>query len=78
MVVVDTRSPYVFLGRLQEVRATFAVLRDCDAHDLRETTTTRDAYVIDAVRHGVNVNRAEVWVRWDEVVAVGKLDDVVL
>lgn len=78
VVVIDTRSPFVFLGRLQEVRATFAVLRDADAHDLRETMTTREAYVLDAVRHGVNVNRAEVWVRWDEVVAVSKLDDVVL
>ena len=77
VVVIDTRSPYVFLGRLQEVRPTFAVLRDTDAHDLRETTTTREAYVLEAVRHGVNVNRSEVWVRWDEVVAVSKLDDVV-
>ena len=78
VVVVDTRSPFVFLGRLQEVRETFAVLRDTDAHDLRETMTTREAYVLDAVRHGVNVNRAEVWVRWDEVVCVSRIDDVVV
>ena len=77
VVVIDTRSPFVFLGRLQDVRPTFAVLRDTDAHDLRETNTTREAYVLEAVRHGVNVNRSEVWVRWDEVVCVSKLDDVV-
>lgn len=77
-VVLDTASPFVFLGRLQEVTPTFAVLHEADAHDLRETTTTREAYVLDAVRHGVNVNRSEVWVRWDEVVCVSRLTDVVV
>ena len=77
-VVLDTASPFVFLGRLQEVTPTFAVLRDADAHDLRETHTTREAYVLDAVRHGINVNRSEVWVRWDEVVCLSRISDVVV
>ena len=77
-VVLDTASPFVFLGRLQEVTPTFAVLQDADAHDLRETNTTREAYVLDAVRHGINVNRSEVWVRWDEVVCLSRISDVVV
>lgn len=77
-IVIDVRSPFVFLGTLDRVTETFAILADADAHDLRETKTTREAYVLDAVRFGLNVNRAEVWVRWDEVVCVSRLADVVV
>lgn len=77
-IVVDVRSPFVFLGTLDRVTETFAILIDADAHDLRETSTTREAYVLDAVRYGINVNRKEVWIRWDEVVCFSPIEAVVV
>ena len=77
-VIIDASSRYVFLGQLQEQTALFVILVEADAHDLRDTSTTRDSYVLDARRHGITANRREVWVRIDEIVAIARLSDVVV
>lgn len=76
-VVIDVASPFVFLGRLTELDPKYVVLADADAHDLRDTTTTRDLYTLDAKRHGINVNRRRVLVDRSQLVSVSRLDDVV-
>ena len=75
-VVLDVASPYVFLGELVGHTEHYFELADADVHDLRDTNTTRDLYVLDAKRHGVNPNRARVLVRRGEVVSLSALDDV--
>lgn len=76
-VVIDVASQYVYLGRLAGVDEKFLVLEDADAHDLRDTGTTREEYVLAARRHGLAPNRARVFVRTDEVVSLSALDDVI-
>lgn len=76
-VVLDLASPYVYLGRLEEVVAGFLILADADAHDLRDTATTRERYVRERRELGIHPNRRRVWVRLDEVVGLSRLDDVV-
>ena len=76
-VVVDVSSPYVFLGTLAEIEQRYLVLTDADAHDLRDTATTRDLYTVDAKRHGINVNRRRVFVDRTQVISVSALADVV-
>jgi len=76
-VVIDVASMYVYLGRLTGGDEKFVVLEDADAHDLRDTTTTREEYVLAARRHGVSPNRARVYVRAAEIVSVSALDDVI-
>ena len=77
-VVIDVSSLYVYVGRLTGRDHHYAVLEDADAHDLRDTNTTRDAYVIETRRHGISHNRRRVLVRLDEVVSVSLLEDVIL
>lgn len=78
-VVVDSGGPYVYLGLLEKIGPDFIVLRDADAHDLRDTPmTTREQYVVRAREHGIVINRSRVWVNRAEIVAVSRLDDVVL
>ena len=77
-VVLDMASRYVFLGTLVAVRPSFLLLGDADAHDLRDTSTTRDSYVLDARQHGISVSRREVWVRLEQVVGVSRLSDVIV
>lgn len=76
-VVVDLNSPYVCLGVLQRADEHFLELRDADVHDLRDTKTTRENYVVAAVLAGVSVNRRRVLVSQREVVAVALASDVV-
>jgi len=77
VIVVDLASPFVYLGRLVETRGDYLLLADADAHDLRDTATSREKYVLDARNHGVNANRRWVWVSQREIVGISRLDDVV-
>lgn len=76
-VVVDVASRYVYLGRLVGGDEKFLTLDDADVHDLRDTATTREEYVLAARRHGLAPNRARVYVRTAEVVSISLLEDVI-
>lgn len=77
LVVLDLSSQFVYVGRLVEAQGEFLVLADADAHDLRDSATTREKYVLAARGHGVNPNRRWVWVSRREVVGISRLADVV-
>lgn len=76
-VVIDLSSPYVYIGRFVEVKGEFLLLSDADVHDLRDTATTREKYILAVRGHGVNANRRWVWVNRREVVGISRLEDVV-
>ncbi|MCA9035250.1 MAG: hypothetical protein KDA91_08975 [Planctomycetaceae bacterium] len=76
-VVVDVESLFVFLGRLKEIRDKTLILKSVDVHDLRDSTTTREAYVREARVHGIQPNRNKVLIRLEQVVSVSMLDDVI-
>lgn len=76
-VVIDLASPFVCLGRLLMADDHYLQLRDADVHDLRDTHTSRENYVISAVKTGIKRNRKMVFVSRREVVAIARLRDVV-
>lgn len=76
-VVLDVASLYIYLGTLAEVDHKYLILTDADVHDLRDTTTTRELYVLDSKRHGLSVNRQRVLINRHEVVSISALADVV-
>lgn len=75
-VVLDLASPWVYLGTLKGWDGAHLVLADADAHDLRDTATTREMYVLEAARHGIAPNRKRTLVRRDAVVGISRLRDV--
>lgn len=76
-VVIDVESQYVFLGRLDEVGDGFLTLQQADVHDLRDSKTTRELYVLDSRTDGIRVNRRRVMIPIDQIVSISRLDDVV-
>ena len=76
-IVIDVVSPFVYLGKLIAYDSKYVVLEQADVHDLRDTTTTRELYVIDSKRLGIRANRERVLVRVGEIVSVSALDDVI-
>jgi hypothetical protein len=76
-VVIDTASPYVILGRLSSWDEQLLVLEKADVHDLRDTTTTRENYIVDSLRHGIRINRRRVFVSRRDVVCLSALEDVI-
>jgi hypothetical protein len=76
-VVIDLRSEYVCLGTLSRADEWFLELHHADLHDLRDTETTRENYVAASRATGVKRNRRRLLLVRAEVVAVGRLEDVV-
>lgn len=76
-VVIDAASPFVHLGTLADFDEKYLVLEQADVHDLRDTTTTRENYIVDSRRLGIRVNRERALVRIDEIVSLSALDDVI-
>lgn len=76
-VVLDLQSMYVCVGTLIDVDHRYLILTDADLHDLRDTTTTRERYIIDSTIHGIRANREKVLINRAEVVGISRLDDVI-
>lgn len=76
-VVLDIVSQYVIIGTLERVDTHFATLMDADCHDLRDSKTTRDLYVLEARRHGIRANRKRLSIRQNEIVSLSRLVDVI-
>lgn len=76
-VVIDLRSTFVCLGTLTKVTPDYLELRNADLHDLRDTETTRENYVVASAATGIKRNRKKLWLMRAEIVAVGRLKDVV-
>lgn len=76
LVVVDTDGPVLYLGRLAAVGEESLTLEDVDVHNLGDSATGRDKYVIEARRLGVRPNRRRAEVRLERVVGLSRLEDV--
>lgn len=76
VVVLDVSSPYIIIGRLERCQGDWVVLREADVHDLRDTATSRETYLVNSRLHGVHANRRTAWVRLPEVVSLSRLEDV--
>jgi hypothetical protein len=77
-VVLDMASPYVVIGRLTATHHDYLELVEVDVHDLRDTQTTREKYVLDCRLHGIRPNRARAWISLRELVGISRLADVVV
>ena len=76
-VVVDMKSAFVAMGTLHRADETFLQLKSADLHDLRDTDTSRENYVAASRSTGIKRNRKWVLIARSEVVAIGRLEDVV-
>ena len=77
IVVLDLNGPYVYIGTLIRWDAVYLHLEDADVHDMRDTKTTREVYLVEARRLGINSNRKLVMVRIADVVSISALEDVI-
>jgi hypothetical protein len=75
-VVLDFASSYVCLGTLKGYSDHFFELRNADLHDLRDTDTSRENYVVASVTTGIKRNRKRILVTRADVIAISLLEDV--
>ena len=71
-VVIDLGSPYVCMGLLTRVDEHFLEVKNADLHDLRDTETSRENYVVESRDTGIKRNRKSVLVVRSDVVALAR------
>lgn len=76
-VVVDTTSPYIYIGKLLDINDYILTLSDADVHDCRESMTINEKYIMESKKYGVRHNRHLVHILFDKVISLSKLDDVI-
>jgi small nuclear ribonucleoprotein (snRNP)-like protein len=75
-VVLDTSSNWVYIGTLENVTQNCAILTDVDVHDSKDTSTSKELYVLESKSTGVKSNRQQVYVNLSYVVSFSPLDNV--
>ena len=75
-VVLDVEAMFVYVGTLSRVNDKTIILENADVHDLRDSATTRERYVLDSKMHGIRANRKSVMVQRSQIVSVSALADV--
>ena len=75
-VVLDVEAMFVYVGMLSQVNDKTIMLKNADVHDLRDSATTRERYVLDSKMHGIRANRKSVMVQRSQIVSVSALADV--
>lgn len=77
VVVLDSGTPIVYIGRLVEVTDHTLVLEDADMHDCRDGHANKEEYLASVHRGDFSVNRRAVVVMRSVVISVSRLSDVV-
>ncbi len=75
-VVLDTDSHWLYIGTLKAIEKDCYLMENVDAHDLRETTTSRDNYLIGVKTHGLVINRKMVKVCKEKVMGISELENI--
>lgn len=77
-VVLDTATPIVYIGKLEEIADKVFVLTETDMHDCRDGHANKEVYLAEAHRDGLAVNRRHIVVMRSVVISVSRLADVVI
>jgi len=77
-VVIDTPTPYIYLGTLVRHEHDALVLEDVDVHDSEESKSTKEVYIMKAADQGIRVNRKKVMVPEHRVLSISRLEDTVV
>ena len=75
-IVIDTRSSWVYLGVLEAVLESAVELSDVDVHENKDTSSTKEVYVLESCRSGLIPNRNKVYVNMDYIVSFSLLSNV--
>lgn len=76
IVVLDTASPIIYVGKLQRVTPHILELCEADVHDMNDSRSTKDFYLLQTRDLGVRPNRAKVLIHRSHVISVSRLNDI--
>ena len=77
VVVLDTDSSWVYIGRVKEIVNETVCLSDADVHHRSDSPTTVERYIMDSRATGVQANRGAVYVSLRAIVSFSPLEEVI-
>lgn len=75
-VVIDVEAMFVYAGQLTDISEKTITLLNADVHDLRDSNTTRERYVLDTKIDGIRSNRKKVLISRSQILSISLLKDV--
>ena len=76
IVVVDTDTHWLYVGTLKKIEKEFLILENVDAHNMTESRSTRDEYLVAMKTNGLVINRKQVAVMRGKVVGLSLFGDI--
>lgn len=76
VVVLDTATSIIYIGKLVEISDHTFVLESADMHDCRDGYANKEGYLAEVVMNGVEPNRKNVVVMRSTVISLSQLNDI--
>ncbi len=76
-VVVDTGTPFIYIGTLSQIGNSFIALNDVDVHQADGGGPAKEKYVLSAKKFGIKKNRFSTKIRIDIMTSISHLEDII-
>jgi hypothetical protein len=76
-VVVDTGTPFIYIGTLSDIGGSFITLKDVDVRHVDGGGVGKEKYVLSARKFGIKKNRDYTKIRIDIMTSISFLEDIV-
>lgn len=76
-VAVDLDSGHLLIGHLLSFDLNHLLFIEADLHDCKNANSSKEIYLLEAGRYGINVNRRKVAVPRSRMLAISRLEDTV-
>lgn len=77
IVVVDTSTSLVYMGRLREVNERWIEMEEVDLIDLGEIKISRELLLIEKKRDGLKASRGSVMLTARAIVSISVLEEII-
>ena len=77
-VVIDVTQPIVYIGTLCAADEDFFTLEQVDVHELAGGNVTKEVYVMEVARNGIQPTREKVRLKQAEVISLSALDEIII
>lgn len=76
-VVVDTGTPFIYIGTLSQIGNSFITLQDVDARHVDGGGAGKEKYALSAKKFGIKRNRLSTKIRIDVMTSISHLEDII-
>ena len=76
-VVVDTSTPFIYIGTLSHIGNSFITLKDVDVRHVDGGGAGKERYILSAKKFGIKRNRFSTKIRIDVMTSISNLEDIV-